>query len=218
MMRKAADTVSSARRPDRRAVGLSTFRITLIGFAAALVGGFLIELGEFSGLSSGQVLRDIAASFDLPVLAGSATVLSVMLLAMTAAIAAFTARLVPSGRSVLVVLAVLSFVLALDDQFLWHERGLPRATGLPEEAFLAVYACWGGLVVFMALKEHGLAPLTGLIPAIFFVALSVVADLELLGDSSYATEDLLKIAGFAAWAAFWISFCAERIRTSDLRL
>ena len=73
-------------------------------------------------------------------------------------------------------------------------------------------------MVFMALKEHGLAPLTGLIPAIFFVALSVVADLELLGDSSYATEDLLKIAGFAAWAAFWISFCAERIRTSDLRL
>ncbi|MGR3501658.1 hypothetical protein [Pseudaestuariivita sp.] len=185
---------------------------TGLGVLGAAVGGVLVEWGEAQGMSSGDVLRDAAAAYDLPVLAGSVTFLGVMLLAVTAGIAAFTARLVPDRRGLLILLAVLNVVLCLDDQFLLHERVLPAALGLPEEVFLALYAAMGLWVVGLAWRGWGPRHIAGLLPALVFLALSVVADLEILGESSYAMEDLLKLAGFTAWAVFWSSHCAARLR------
>ena len=98
-----------------------------------------------------------------------------------------------------------SALIALDDQFLLHERVLPSLTGLPELVFLLPYGIIGGAAPFVASRVAGWRYMAGLWPSLVFLALSVSTDLEIFGESSYATEDLLKLAGFAAWSAFWIA-------------
>lgn len=187
-----------------------------MGFAAAVVGGLFIEMGEASGLSSGRVLRDVAASYDLPVLAGAVSFLGVMVLAICAAVTGFASTLVRERRLLLVVVSVFSIVLCFDDQFMLHEHGFKIATGLPEEVVYLAYALIGCLITFLLYQEIGLQRMAGQWPSLFFLALSIVADKEIFGDSSYATEDLLKLAGFAAWAAFWWVYSKNRLQLLGL--
>ncbi|KAA8607127.1 hypothetical protein AL036_11700 [Salipiger aestuarii] len=185
---------------------------TAIGFAGAAVGGVLIEIGKRQGLSSGDVLRDVAAVFDLPSMAGGVTWLTVSLLVAAGAVALVTALTVQARRSVAVLVAVLSLTMAVDDQFMLHERVLPHVTGLPEAAFVAVYALLGAAILVLTLRECGKRGTAGLWPALVFMGLSVITDFDLLGDSSYATEDLLKLAGFSAWTSFWMGYARMRLR------
>ncbi len=189
---------------------------TAIGFAGAAMGGVLIEIGKDQGLSSGDVLRDVAAAFDLPSMAGGVTWLTVSLLVAAGAVALMTALTVQARRGLALLVAVLSLAMAIDDQFMLHERALPHLTGLPEAAFMAIYAVLGVAILVLTLRECGLRGAAGLWPALVFMGLSVVTDFDLLGDSSYATEDLLKLAGFAAWASFWIGYGRMRLRPAPV--
>ncbi|EPX79658.1 hypothetical protein Salmuc_05599 [Salipiger mucosus DSM 16094] len=145
-------------------------------------------------------------------MAGGVTWLTVSLLVAAGAVALQTALTLRSGRMLPLLVASLSLFMATDDQFMLHERALPHVLGVPEAAIVAVYAIVGACIMVLTLRELGPRGAAGLWPSLCFMGLAVVADFELLGESSYATEDLLKLAGFASWTTFWFQYGRARIR------
>lgn len=192
---------------------LSPLSITGIAFALVLCCGALIELAGQTGLQASQMLRDPATVYDLPVLAGSVSVFGVMIQVATLGVCAMAARVLPEWRGLFASVAFLSALLALDDQFLLHERILPDSTGLPEPVFVAVYPIIGLLILVALWLRTGWAGVLRLCPAMVFLGSSVATDfLPQDARASFVVEDLLKLAGYGAWSALWLSLASTLLR------
>lgn len=202
----------SGMRPPLHPLG--PWRTLAIGLGAALLGGAVIELAKGPNLSGSDMLRDPAAIYDFPVLAGVVSVMGVGLVLVTAAVLIFASSLRVPQRGLMAAAGAFSVILALDDQFLLHERVLPKMLGVPELVVVSVYALIGLGILIAAYGQLGRQVLIGILPALVLLGGSLVADLWPWGRASYSTEDLLKLGGYGAWAGFWISIARSRCRTA----
>jgi hypothetical protein len=169
----------------------------------------IIGLADKAGNDVSALLRDAATEFDVPIFAGSVSFIGIVMLLLTSGSAAVTAMAAPTNRAVLSAASLLSLTLALDDQFMLHERILQRYVGVEEEFMMALYAVWAtGLLV--AVWRGRLKPwISGLLVPAGLMALSVIAD-EV--GTSYVIEDLLKVASFGAWSAFWVNVSVATVQ------
>ncbi|SFB76905.1 hypothetical protein [Tropicimonas isoalkanivorans] len=170
--------------------------------AVLIATAAIVGLADRAGYDVSALIRDAAAEFDVPISAGSVSFIGVVMLLLTSGAAAVTAMATRTNRAVLAAVGLLSLMLALDDQFMLHERIIKRYFGIEEEVVMAVYALWAtGLLI--AVWRGRLKPwVSGLLVPAGVMALSVTADQV---GTSYVIEDLLKVTGFGAWAAFWVS-------------
>jgi len=198
----------------QRPVDLGPIGAGCAGLATAAICGALIEIVEANdGISSSALLRDPAAVYDIPVLAGAVSFVGVALLLCCFSVTLFAALILNRHRNLLAMVSGLSLILALDDQFLLHEKILPNALGISEEVVVAAYAVTGLIILSHLLTEVGWRRALGLGPVVFFLVGSVLADIAPFGiETSYATEDLLKVAGFGGWLAFWSLYSARRVK------
>jgi hypothetical protein len=123
---------------------------------------------------------------------------------------------------------VFSAVLAFDDLFVLHEIVGPRYLGIPERAFMALYAVLALVTLRLLFGQVGIRGSIGLLVALGCLGMSVLLDLAVLDSSSlrvgsvtipqFVFEDLLKLAGWAAWFGFWMALAfrhmSERIGTA----
>lgn len=155
------------------------------------------------------LVRDPASQYAFPRYAGAISHAGIALLTSTAACTLMAAALRAPRWRALLAAGVFSGALAFDDLFLVHEIG-PR---LWEATIFAFYGLAALLIARELRREGAGVTLTGLKIAIVFLGLSVVTDIfKVYGPFAYWLEDFSKLAGFGAWATFWIGLSARGLR------
>lgn len=183
-------------------LGLAAAMAIALASVALLLAAMQFVHGK--GVAVEILIREPAAQFNFWPFSGLFSHAGVAALAATGVVGLFAASHASRDRGLLRAIAVYSFVLAVDDFFLFHDQILPRK-GVPETATYAVYLLAGVAVAvhwrrdLFALRHAALFLAAGLLAS--SVALDVVmpySRLELI------VEDSLKLAGLCVWAAYWI--------------
>ncbi|WP_068118204.1 hypothetical protein [Tropicimonas marinistellae] len=197
------DDGDTARKPSA-----SIWAVPLIAAIACLiVAAALLAVADGRGLDVSSLLRDPAVEFDIPVYAGGISFLGISLLLLSSGCTALAASVLPNDRGLLLALSAFSLLLAYDDQFMLHERVFNRM-GIPEIVVLATYAIAGCALLAALWFSDRRVWTIGFLVAVGFMGISVLADLV---ETSYVIEDLLKVASFAAWLGFCLSFSRQSL-------
>jgi hypothetical protein len=119
-----------------------------------------------------------------------------------AAILSFAWSLKPSDRTALLLAAVLTWAMGIDDIFMLHDRVYPKLY-LNELIVTALY--FGTIVVIVLRSYHQLArsTLAGIVLTVIFWSLSQVFD-TFFNNTGQLAEDGSKFIGIVVWAAAWI--------------
>lgn len=176
-----------------------------LGFGV-LVLTLLLLVSQLTHVELAQLTRDPMAVAKGKAYWGALSNLGNLIWGGAAAVALFSAYVLPapqSARLFLAAIGALTAVLMLDDMFMLHEGPWTRVTGLDEKVVFALYA-----LAALVILGRGWAAWSGT-RAIFFVA-SVFFALSLLFDASDATghalfylfEDGSKFIGQCCWALF----------------
>lgn len=120
----------------------------------------------------------------------------------TAAILTFTASLAPSNRGALLLAAVVTWAMGLDDIFMLHDTVYPKLF-LSETLVSALYFGTIGVIVVRYHRQLARSTLVGMAVAMMFWVLSAVFD-RYFNHIGQLAEDGSKFIGIAVWAAAWI--------------
>jgi hypothetical protein len=193
--------------------------LLILGVAAA---------AYFLRIPVGKFTRDVAAIAEVHPLKGLLSNIGILLWDTTAAICFFSGVLLLAQKKHQEALFMLSsggltFILALDDMFLFHDDLAKRYLGLGEKG---VYLFYGFLVVvylvffsFRLLKTD----LSLLLAAFILFCCSILVDEQKIvtGEWLYLVEDGLKMIGITSWFgyhtqnAYWYQIDAERLQIRD---
>lgn len=179
-----------------------------------------VALFQATGRDWWVLLRDPAAAFDFAPTSGLFSHLGVLAMAGMGAICVFVGMMLTRGagdRAVLLYAGVFALWLALDDLFMLHEGILPRVAGIPEHVTLGLYLVLVlGLMWRIGARVFGRAFL-GFWVAAGFLAVMLATDLlyEVATSPSFLVEEVTKLCGFVLWAAFWVAFAANALRSGQ---
>lgn len=163
-----------------------------------IVMGVVFAVSRTTEVTAEDFTRDVTASAGVEWYVGSVGVLNLVLWGIAAALAAFVAYLQRAHRRALILFAVLSVLLLLDDSLLQHELVGPEIIGIPEVVFLVGYAVMAVcLLPILSPRRVGTAGYS-LLAAGALLAGSIAVD-QVIG-SSYLVEDGLKLLGTLLWA------------------
>ncbi len=119
-----------------------------------------------------------------------------------AAIVSFAASLKPLDRGALILAAVVTWAMGLDDVFMLHDEVYPKLY-LHERLVSVLYFGMIGMIVLRYYRQLSRSTLVGIAITVFFWILSVMLDLFLRGFGQLP-EDGSKFIGVVVWAAAWI--------------
>ncbi|HEX5837132.1 MAG TPA: hypothetical protein VFY26_04825 [Anaerolineales bacterium] len=119
-----------------------------------------------------------------------------------AAILSFAGSLKPSDRTALLLAAVLTWAMGIDDIFMLHDRVYPKLY-LNEGILTVLYFGTIGLIVFRSYHQLARSTLVGIVLTVLFWILSQVFD-TFFNNIGQLAEDGSKFIGIAVWAAAWI--------------
>jgi hypothetical protein len=164
--------------------------------------------GQNSGLSLGELTKDINATMGTSPFLGFLSQLGIFIWAATASICLLTATFLSpkrGGYRFLLCSGLLSLWLGFDDVFMLHEMVFPRA-GINEQVILATYI---GLVsgLFLAYKRLVVQTdylLLG-ITALCFGASLGIDYFDFTSDVMIFLEDSFKFAGTMFWLGYYLS-------------
>lgn len=185
-----------------------------VAAATALLAVVLVIAARSAGVAPHRLLQDPAAQYGFPPFVGLISHAGVALLVATAAILAFAAVVGRRDAALLWAVAALSSLLAADDLLMLHERVFPRLLGLTERLPYAAYAALGTLILARLPRDRRSL---GLLVPLSLLGVSMGADLasDVLGvpfQRVIVVEDTAKVAGYAAWLAFWAGLAGGRLR------
>ena len=146
--------------------------------------------------------REPQGYLDGPFYAGSFSNLGGLVWFAAAAILSFVASLKPGDRGALILAALVTWAMGVDDIFMLHERVYPRLY-LNEILVSALYFGAIGVILWRYYRQLGRATLAGIALAVGFWVLSVVFD-RFFNDLGQLAEDGSKFMGIVVWAAAWI--------------
>ncbi|WP_308914954.1 hypothetical protein [Jannaschia sp. LMIT008] len=174
---------------------------------------------HWNGVELNVLVRDPAAQFGIPIYAGFFSWLGVFALVATTAVLAMCASVATRGRRPMIVAAILTAALALDDSFMFHDAVWSERWGYSE---LLIYGFYGLMVLLLGVMLSAEPPSTGasglLVPAAFLVgsaAIDATFLSEALGWRAIWVEDALKMTGFASWLFYWFSAARAYVRASE---
>ncbi len=195
--------------PEVRSITLA-----LLVAGGTVVAAFLAVLtAHRAGIPAFDLLRDPPAQFGFPVYGGVVSNVGVSVLTLAAGIAGFGAAIGRRDRGRLGIAALLSVLLAIDDQYMLHERVGPHLLGLPEILFYLVYALLACLIAYsigegLRTMRHALLLIAGAALA-FSIAVDQVLPMNIY---TVLAEDLAKLGGLVLWLVYWITEAARAIR------
>jgi hypothetical protein len=169
-----------------------------------------------SGYTPRNLLADPVALYKFPIFSGMVSQFGIYMMLSTAAICSFAAQFKVAHRKRLIAVATLSFALAMDDQYLIHERIAPLRLGISEQMLILYYGLFAlGIVYQFGRKLFEMAQWPLLLAGVMLFA-SVLVDLLRLDSDGVPSlvEDFSKLTGYALWAAFWIVFGSRELRTA----
>lgn len=200
----------------------------ILGSALLLVGVCLL-LGLARGFSLNEISRDPLATAGLHPLTGAQSQLGVLIWWSAASICLATwavLRHTEANRALVRFFlwsGLVTAMLALDDQFQFHDNLARELLGLRERYVIAVYGIVLGayFIAFRKVIRRTEFLLLGL--AIVFAALSVAGDLVSqqfveagepsgVGEVLNYAEDALKLLAIVCWSAYLIRFSLASLR------
>ena len=192
-----------------------------------LVVAVVAVIGDFD---TGAIFRDTASVLDGHPLVGVMSNVGIVLWWLAAGICLFTlslSRWLALDRPVRVFLltsGLLTVLLALDDQFLFHDELGPQIFGLRERyvmlGYLVLVGAWLLLNLRVIRRSEWLIPavamacFAGSIASDYIVQMGLSSGDEIgIGlDWGIVIEDGLKFMGIAGWAAYLIRFSRHQVR------
>lgn len=204
---------------------LSQSRRAAFGFifiASAIPIGMVLVLNSWKDIPFGNLMRDPTAVSEAPLYTGFFSQLGIFLWAGTAAVCILSAVVLARSRRYdelkwfLLVCALLTLVLGLDDVFLIHEELMPFF-GVPEEIVLGSYAVFTVLYLLRFRWEILKTDFTVLGVALAFFGVAVALDLMMLdGIDPYLFEDSAKFIGIVSWMVYFFRVSASAVEPRHL--
>jgi hypothetical protein len=167
-------------------------------FAIALVALASRVLGEPAAVFTREPQSVLKGSFYV----GSFSNLGGLVWFAAAAILSFSAGLKPLDRGALILAALVTWAMGVDDVFMLHDTVLPKLY-LNETLVSASYFGAIGVIVLRYPRQLARSTLVGMGIAVGCWILSVVFDRYFNGIGQLA-EDGTKFIGLVIWAAAWI--------------
>ncbi len=204
-------------------------RVLLVLVPALIVLIIVAIVAVLGDVDMGWLFRDPAQLFDFHPLAGTVSSLGIILWWFAASICLFTFALshrLGLSRAMRIFLlssALLTVLLAIDDQFLIHDDLASRVLGLRERHVIVGYLVLVSLYALLNLAVIRRSEWTLLVAALGLFAGSIGADFvtqSLLGESEALgvgldwglfIEDGFKFLGIAAWVAYLVRFSYRAI-------
>jgi len=188
----------------------SAYAITACLMASA---GMVIYVAEANGVSRDVLLRDGSAELGIPIYVGLISEIGVALLLVAASVLAAALYFSATYPFGLVLAAIFSFVLAIDDKFMLHDRYFQILLGMGEKLTYAIYAFVGICLLWTRLRQGGVRNHQLLLASIAFLGASVTFDVLLEGafTTQGMLEDLFKLAGWSFWALYWVNAAGQHI-------
>jgi hypothetical protein len=169
---------------------LGCLAIALVALAARL-------LGEQAAIFT----REPQRALNGPYYVGSFSNLGGLIWFGAAAILSFAARLKPLDQGALILAALVTWAMGLDDVFMLHDEVYPKLY-LHERVVSTLYFGAIGMIILRYYRQLSRSTVVGITIAVFFWCLSVVLDLFLRGFGQLP-EDGSKFIGIVVWAAAW---------------
>lgn len=177
--------------------------------------GHLIFAGLFGCLAialvalASRILGEPAAVFtrepqgvlDGPFYVGSFSNLGGLVWFAAAAILSFAASLKPLDRGALILAALVTWAMGVDDIFMLHDRVYPKLY-ISDPVLYALYFGTIGVIVLRSYRQLARSTLMGIAIAVIFWVLSAVFDL-FFNTMGQLAEDGAKFIGIVVWAAAW---------------
>ncbi len=142
----------------------------------------------------------------MPWYTAAISVLNNMVWSGIALLSFFVAWRLPNERRRLVLFGGFVLVLAADDTLLLHDAVGPN-NGVPQEAFLVVYAVTAALLSVVVMRGPDRGVLLAFVLGAALLAVSVVYD-QLLADQ-HLIEDGAKLLGALVWLTVPVIACPD---------
>lgn len=169
------------------------------GIAIALVALAAWLLGEPVDVFTREPQQVLNGSFYV----GSFSNLGGVIWFASAAIMSFAAILKPAERGGLVLAALLTWAMGLDDIFMLHDRVYPKLF-LSEHIVVALYFITIAVIFVRFHRQLSRSTLIGIVITVGFWGLSGVLDLFFNRMGGQLVEDGTKFLGLVVWAAAWV--------------
>lgn len=119
-----------------------------------------------------------------------------------ASILSFAWSLKPSERGALILAALVTWAMGVDDVFMLHDRVYPKLH-LSEILISALYFGGIGLIGLLYYRRLARSTLLGMALAVIFWVSSTVLD-QFFNHAGQLAEDGTKFIGIVVWAAAWV--------------
>ena len=193
--------------------------VRLIAVALALGGIFVLGatlvvlLAYRAGIPPFDLLRDPAGQFGFPIYGGIISNVGVSVLTLAAGVAGVGALFGPIRRLRFAQAALLSALLAIDDQYMLHEVVGPEILGIPEIGFFILYGATAlAILATIGPRLSHLRHLPLLIAGAALAA-SIAIDLVLpMNAYTVLAEDMAKLGGLVIWLVYWTAETGRLLR------
>ena len=183
--------------------GWSEFRhLVFAGLLGCLAVAFVALVSRLLGEPPAVFTREPQAVLKGPFYVGSFSNLGGLVWFGAAAIMSFAGSLKPLDRGALILAALLTWAMGLDDVFMLHDTVYPKLH-LDETLVSALYFVVIGVIVWRCYRQLARSTLVGMAVAVIFWGSSEVFD-HYFNDMGQLAEDGTKFIGIVVWAAAWI--------------
>lgn len=205
--------------PETRNSPVLAVSIACIVIAVALIG-LVVAINAVTGMPIAALVRDPAATMDVPAYIGLLSNATVLLWVAAATLSLFSAAMLPGGhpvRGFLALVGTITLVFALDDVYMFHEYIAPDLLGIPQKVVYLLYSLPILALFFRSRPLSGNPEYPLLIIALAGLALSVGIDvLDSRGwfpvEGRYLLEEGFKIAGVLFWLAYVAMLAGTALR------
>jgi hypothetical protein len=219
------DRLQGTRHPSRRTWAL------IFGPVLLLIAAMLVAVATLD-VDAEAILRDPMSTLGGPPLMGVGSVIGVLIWWTAVGVCLFTAAVLRhAGRegqmtSFLVTAGIISAVLSLDDQFLFHDELAEDLLGLRER--FVVFAYVGVVAAWMFWYRRVIARSVWSILAVSLAAFTVSIVIDGLHQALYTAshdgdtlpvatfvEDSFKLLGVTAWTAYLVELAFHAVVEQD---
>lgn len=168
------------------------------GLAIALVALAAWILNEPPAVFTREPQQVLGGSFYV----GSFSNLGGLFWFAAAAILSFAAILKPADRGALILAALLTWAMGIDDMFMLHDRVYPKIF-LSEIMVQVLYFGAIGIIFLRFFRQLDRSTLLGIVLTVFFWGMSAVIDQFFNRFGGQLPEDGAKFMGIVVWGAAW---------------
>lgn len=192
--------------------------VVVVAITAVLLGGILV-LHFWKGIPIANLTRDPNAISGYPAYTGLLSQFGIFFWAACPALCLFSATVLarrgkqPRLRRFLLISALLTLLLALDELFMLHETVLPHL-GIPERVVLGSYLLFFGLYFARYFRLIWRTEFLPLLMALFFFGVSLLIDQRPLTNPNlhYLVEDGTKLVGIISWMAYFFQVSLQALQ------